>query len=344
MGYIGNQPSFNILSKQSITANGTNSYTLNHIPGSTNGIDVFVSSVLQIGNYSVSSSTLTFDTIISTGLKIDIIFKALPSVIQSSVNLPYLTIDGTGIETLLVRKNADGGDVFTVDTTNSIVSVNGNLTTTQTVSAHSFDCGEGVTHLSKVRTGGTFIAPLEPDYEAWLGLFQNFTDFQIVRRKISDSSWSNLLLITAAGAITTAGNATVFTALSDGAGSGLVPDTTQALTWTNNISISRTGVAPIITINGDAGQYRGIEFRTATFPRWDLFADNGAESGGDAGSNLGVNCYADNGAFLRTALTINRSTGKVGITNLNIASIPTSAAGLVSGDIWSDGGTLKIVS
>ena len=35
-----------------------------------------------------------------------------------------LTIDNTGTEALLVRKDADGGDVFVVDTTNSTVSIN----------------------------------------------------------------------------------------------------------------------------------------------------------------------------------------------------------------------------
>jgi hypothetical protein len=31
-------------------------------------------------------------------------------------------------------------------------------------------------------------------------------------------------------------------------------------------------------------------------------------------------------------------------SGLNIINIPTSATGLKSGDVWSDGGTLKIVS
>jgi hypothetical protein len=34
---------------------------------------------------------------------------------------------------------------------------------------------------------------------------------------------------------------------------------------------------------------------------------------------------------------------KVQATTLNLSAIPTSAAGLSAGDVWSDGGTLKIV-
>jgi hypothetical protein len=37
-------------------------------------------------------------------------------------------IDGTGTEALLVRKGTDGGDVFVVDTTNSVVAVTGDIT------------------------------------------------------------------------------------------------------------------------------------------------------------------------------------------------------------------------
>lgn len=46
-----------------------------------------------------------------------------------------LTIDNTATEALLVRKDSDGGDVFTVDTTNDDVTVNANLNLTSTTSA-----------------------------------------------------------------------------------------------------------------------------------------------------------------------------------------------------------------
>jgi hypothetical protein len=44
-----------------------------------------------------------------------------------------ITVDTDNTEALLVRKDGDGGDVFSVDTTNDIVTVTGNLTVTGTV-------------------------------------------------------------------------------------------------------------------------------------------------------------------------------------------------------------------
>lgn len=43
-------------------------------------------------------------------------------------------------------------------------------------------------------------------------------------------------------------------------------------------------------------------------------------------------------------ITIHPTTGKATIPLLRVSSIPTSASGLSSGDVWSDGGTLKIVT
>jgi len=34
--------------------------------------------------------------------------------------------------------------------------------------------------------------------------------------------------------------------------------------------------------------------------------------------------------------------GRVTTNRLNLADLPTSAAGLAAGDVWNDGGTLKI--
>ena len=45
---------------------------------------------------------------------------AVTDVIEGS-----MIIDATGTETLLIRKNSDGGDVFVVDTTNSKIIVGG---------------------------------------------------------------------------------------------------------------------------------------------------------------------------------------------------------------------------
>ena len=50
------------------------------------------------------------------------------------------------------------------------------------------------------------------------------------------------------------------------------------------------------------------------------------------------------GADTNTNLTLQaKGTGIVRITSrINLASLPTSAAGLAAGDLWNDSGTLKV--
>lgn len=66
-------------------------------------------------------------------------------------------------------------------------------------------------------------------------------------------------------------------------------------------------------IVGDAGQNRGIFFRTGVTNRWLIQETADAESGGNAGSNFVVAAYTDAGAFSFRALTIARNTGDITI-------------------------------
>lgn len=66
-------------------------------------------------------------------------------------------------------------------------------------------------------------------------------------------------------------------------------------------------------IDGTAGTNRELSFTTSGISRWIFGEDNTAESGSNAGSNLILNAYSDAGAYLSTALYINRASGKVGI-------------------------------
>ena len=77
-----------------------------------------------------------------------------------------------------------------------------------------------------------------------------------------------------------------------------------------------------------AGQYRGFILGTSGSARWYLYATNGAEAGANAGSDLTLSRYADNGAYIADAITINRATGNTtigGNTTItgNIASTGT---------------------
>ena len=37
------------------------------------------------------------------------------------------------------------------------------------------------------------------------------------------------------------------------------------------------------------------------------------------------------------------SRGNIRVSTINLSSLPTSATGLIAGDVWNDSGTLKIV-
>jgi hypothetical protein len=63
----------------------------------------------------------------------------------------------------------------------------------------------------------------------------------------------------------------------------------------------------------------------------------------NAGSNFQILSYADNGAPLATPLKIDRATAKVTLARLNLSGLPTSATGLVAGDVWRNGNVLNIV-
>jgi len=75
-----------------------------------------------------------------------------------------------------------------------------------------------------------------------------------------------------------------------------------------------------IAITGAAGEQRRLDLKTAGVSRWGIIAENDAESGGDAGSNLVIQRFTDAGVFIADALTIVRATGVVSVTGLVTAS------------------------
>jgi hypothetical protein len=60
-----------------------------------------------------------------------------------SVQFNSAILDSTGTEAFLVRKNADAGDVFAVDTTNSIIGVTGSITVTGNVDGRDISVDGG---------------------------------------------------------------------------------------------------------------------------------------------------------------------------------------------------------
>lgn len=64
-----------------------------------------------------------------------------------------------------------------------------------------------------------------------------------------------------------------------------------------------------LDINGSAAFGRMLRYRTAGVTRWEIGADNSAESGSNAGSNYDINRYSDAGSYIDTPFTILRDTG-----------------------------------
>lgn len=74
-----------------------------------------------------------------------------------------------------------------------------------------------------------------------------------------------------------------------------------------------------VQIAGAAATVRFLQFLTGPSLRWTLITDATAESGANAGSNLGINRYNDAGAWSGYAFFIRRSDGQVGIGNITPA-------------------------
>lgn len=77
-----------------------------------------------------------------------------------------------------------------------------------------------------------------------------------------------------------------------------------------NVTITKTAANAYFEVYANAGQYKGLRFRTGAIPRWLFASDTVGETGSNAGSNMVIFRYADaGGAPLGTALAINRATG-----------------------------------
>jgi len=90
-------------------------------------------------------------------------------------------------------------------------------------------------------------------------------------------------------------------------------------TMTGNLTINTTNPHLIMRATG-AGQYRTIQSQAAGgATRWNLLiGDNGAESGGNAGSDFVLQRFADNATYLGYGLVISRATGAMTTNALSV--------------------------
>ena len=74
--------------------------------------------------------------------------------VADTATLASTTIDITGAEALLVRKNADAGDVFTVNTTSSIITASGTLKVVNFTTSDLVNVFDGATEVFTILDGG----------------------------------------------------------------------------------------------------------------------------------------------------------------------------------------------
>lgn len=113
------------------------------------------------------------------------------------------------------------------------------------------------------------------------------------------------------------------------------------------VSVSESGTNDAyVTIDAaDAVSLRGaiIRLETRGSLRWLVGKNSSAETGANAGSNFLIQSYDDAGTVIATPLAIERANSRVTIASrLRLQALPVSAAGLSAGEVWNDGGTLKI--
>ncbi len=122
------------------------------------------------------------------------------------------------------------------------------------------------------------------------------------------------------GALTLSGTATLggsplatqgwvggnYAALTGASFSGTV--NTPLLFSTSTVDISNNG-GPSLNMSGLAGSQRTITMMSNGVNRWELLAQNNAETGSNAGSDLWLAAFSDSGAYLFTPIVISRATG-----------------------------------
>lgn len=96
---------------------------------------------------------------------------------------------------------------------------------------------------------------------------------------------------------------------STGSVSGSSISSSGAISASGAISGASVTASGIATIKGAAATFRNLQYETGTTLRWVIAATNDAESGSNAGSNLGIYSYTDAGALLATPLLLNRASG-----------------------------------
>lgn len=132
-----------------------------------------------------------------------------------------------------------------------------------------------------------------------------------------------------------------------GVANGACPKT--GCTYTGDINIGTNTTGHGVVLNGPAASFRTLYFQTASLVRWTVFASNGAESGGNAGSDFCVGRSNDAGSGIDQPLCISRTTGLAtfadgltvigGITGTLTGNVAGNVTGNLTGNASGNAGT-----
>lgn len=92
----------------------------------------------------------------------------------------------------------------------------------------------------------------------------------------------------------------------------LLPNGTGATTTGNYLTHGVGNAFALLSLQSSAAAGHDTNWCTGTSVRWTL-SKGGAESGGNAGSDLTLYRYSDAGSYLGTAMTFNRATGAIAV-------------------------------
>ena len=250
----------------------------------------------------------------------------------------YLT---SGIQNTFVGNNT--GVSITTGSYNTIIGMNGTSFPSGFVQNVVISDGGGAVALWKDSSHyiGFGYAPASDTLGAKVDIkAQGALSTDVVQRWRNSANSANIGKITGDGAFTfgTYTNPNTRLSISGGTIQGAYISGLGTAMYVQNETSSGTGYA---------AQFLGRQYGMGSPSGYNTF---GILSGADTtnGINYGIKSYAYNGAtnyagyFDATSGTVNYAIfvqrGKV-----NLGTLPTSSAGLSTGDIWNDGGVLKVV-
>lgn len=201
-----------------------------------------------------------------------------------------------------------GGTTVVISTTHDITTLTVNGNTGQTVAAQpgTLSANSSITYRYDAATSN------------WQCLGQSAAGNFL---PLSGGTVSGATTFSSAGtALSVTNNASVSGTLNvHGAGNALNVDNqiTCGSVASNGLVVAGTtgGTSSQVTLQTTAGNSRTINFNTGSSPRWRITADNGAESGGNAGTSLVVQRFDDSGTSLGTPVFWTRSTGQTNIAS-----------------------------